>query len=104
MGADVLLGLSAGAEEGVFAAATSGRGMKRLHTKSASTTADLRSETPPNTPLQLAARPTTALRSGDFGSPVLIWSLPVEGRGQWGKCFVTRGNRPVGEGEKAFGR
>jgi hypothetical protein len=32
-------------------------------------------------PLPVASRMTTALRSGDFGSPVLIWSRPHKWEG-----------------------
>jgi hypothetical protein len=41
------------------------------------------------TPPELASRPVTALRSGDFGSAVLAWSLPVKGEGT--KLFDLRG-------------
>jgi hypothetical protein len=32
-------------------------------------------------PLPIASRVTTALRSGDLGSPVLVWSHPRKGGG-----------------------
>ena len=31
-------------------------------------------------PPSVASRMTTALRSGDFKSPVFVWSLPADGR------------------------
>ena len=37
-----------------------------------------------DSPLPIASRVTTALRSGDFGSPVLVWSRPRRGEGTGG--------------------